>query len=400
MVQSLAARGGRAALDARTIGNDGTPLPLAADRNQTAAVQPQPDCEPEQPAETRTLGQLQIAGAQERQDLPAIKRRLAQGADPNDTAEHKVYKVHKGYSGVDLSWGAPLFLAAQQGHVEVVDALVDAGADLGWKLDGNPSLGMTALHAAARHGHAGSVRSLAVRGGRAVVDARGNDSRTPLHRAAMKGHPTAAQVLLEAAADTSLIDGAYDTALDVAVEEQSMKHYQSDEHYAANLNGKHEVAACIRQASDEARRLCGARQRLALAKSTLASAEAAAGLRELPYDLLPLIGESVVALGPPVVRVVFRAAADTHHMYSFTPYFTWVKCYTGGCGGSSSRRREEVCLPEEKLMQHSSFLMQTQFSRTRAEQHRLRPALSLSAAAKPFEFAHAARFSPPRMLSG
>ena len=75
------------------------------------------------------------------------------------------------------------------------------------------------------------------------------------------------------------------------------------------LYHKPEVAACIQQASDEARRLCGARQRLALAKFTLASVEAPAELGELPYDLLRHVFE-MSALGLPAVRVVFRAAAD------------------------------------------------------------------------------------------
>ena len=225
-------------------------------------------------AETRSLGDI---ADQLRQDLPGIKRRLAQGADPNDTAEYK--------DGV-----APLYRAAARGHVEMVDALADAGADLGWK---HLHYGNTALHDAARNGHASVVRSLAARGGRAAVDARDNYKQTPLHWAARNGRPATAQVLLEAGADAALKNSIGVTALDLAVS-----------------RGKPEVAACIRQA-DEARRLCGAQQRLALAASMLASVEAAtAGLGELPYDLLRGVCETVSALGPPVVRVVFRAADE------------------------------------------------------------------------------------------
>ena len=95
--------------------------------------------------DARTLGE--IVG-QEEQDLPAIKRRLDQGASPNDAAEFR--------NGV-----APLYLAILRDHVEVVDALADAGAKLGWK---DPDHGSTALHAAAIWGQAGAVRSLAARG--------------------------------------------------------------------------------------------------------------------------------------------------------------------------------------------------------------------------------------------
>ena len=239
----------------------------------------QEDVPPEQPEpeETRTLGQI---AAQDEQDLPAIKRRLAQGAGPNDAAEY-------------THGQSPLWKAATRGHVVVVDALADAGADIGWE---NPGIGMTALHVAAQDGHAVVVRSLAARGGRAAVDARDSDKSTPLHLAARWGNIAAVQALLEAGADTSLKDRDGMTVLESAVRSLYSKRDR-------------EVAACIREA-DEALRLCGPRQRLAFARSLLASTEAAAGLGELPHDVLSLIGESVVALGPPTMRVVFRADAE------------------------------------------------------------------------------------------
>ena len=207
------------------------------------------------------------------------------------------------------------------GHVQVVEALADAGANIGWK---HPRLGATTLHGAAECGRVGVVWSLVARGGQAAVDARDNDNQTPLHWAAAYGHTAAAQALLEAGADASLADctdlcrsqaqalqqsatfawmsladctdavsrmyGRGKTALDLAVSE-----------------GSHEVAACIRLASDAARRLCGARQRLAFATALLATATGVmAGLDELPFDMLPLVGEALAALGPPAVRVTFR----------------------------------------------------------------------------------------------
>ena len=154
--------------------------------------EPEPEPETEEPEleETRTLGDIAV---REEQDLPGIERRLAQGADLNDAAEYQDGWIGS-YRGV-----APLWLAARNGHVEMVDALVDAladaGADLGWKT----SIGQTALHRAASNGHAGAVRSLATRGGRAAVDARDNGKQTPL-----EGHRAAAQELLETGADASL----------------------------------------------------------------------------------------------------------------------------------------------------------------------------------------------------
>ena len=104
-------------------------------------------------------------------------------------------------------------------------------------------------------------------------------------------------MLLEAGADAALKNSIGVTALDLAVS-----------------RGKHEVAACIRQA-DEARRLCGAQQRLALAASMLASVEVATvGLGELPYDLLRGVCELMAALGPPTMRIALRADAEDGDM--------------------------------------------------------------------------------------
>ena len=134
------------------------------------------------------------------------------------------------------------------------------------------------------------------------MGARNYGNGAPLHRAAQFERPSAARALLEAGADASLTNSSHQTALDVAVK-----------------YGQHEVAACIRRAGDEARRLCGARQRLAFATAMLPSASmtsgsagsATSGLGELPYEVLPPVGEAAAALGAADVRVAFRAADHT-----------------------------------------------------------------------------------------
>ena len=242
----------------------------------------------------RSLGE--IAGQAE-PDLAAIQQRLKQGADPNDRLEF--WDQGRAASGAGMRW-APLYWAAIMGHAQVVDALVNAGAELGWK----DCRGLTALHRAAEgfqgDTNVGAVRVLAARGGKAAVNEGINFlDMTPLHVAAYHGRSTAVvQALLEAGADASLTDGDGNTALEGAVS-----------------LGRTEVAACIRQA-DEARqlcRLCGARQRLAFATSMLPSAEATstAGLGEVAHDLMSSVGEALLllllrgrlpaggALGPP-----------------------------------------------------------------------------------------------------
>ena len=192
------------------------------------------DVQAETELETRTLGE--IVDPKE-QDLPAIKQRLAQGKHPNDAAE---------YGGYPRT--APLFWAATQGHVEVVDALADAGADLGWK---RPGTDKTAMHAAASKGQAGAVRSLAARGDKPAVDARDFNNCTPLHWAAANSGTTAAQALLEAGADASLKTNTSKTALDLTLEERRKHPHKSDVEYAAILKGKPEVAELLQGRSTE-----------------------------------------------------------------------------------------------------------------------------------------------------
>jgi ankyrin repeat protein len=261
---------------------------------------------------TRNLGEI-VLRYQEEQGLLAVQRQLREGADPNDPAEFSTC-IH--FAGV-----APLYCAASFGYVQVVEALADAGADLGWT---HPDDGTTALHAAAYYGNAVMVRSLAARGGQAAVDARNNANETPLHQAACVGggrppagggrlqpfigHPAAAQALLEAGADTSPKNTNGETALDVAVRNGKACHS------SLLRSSLHEIAACIQHAVEQARqRLCGARQRLALATAMLPSAAATAGLAGLPFDMLLPVGEALAALGSPRrVGVVQPACTGMH----------------------------------------------------------------------------------------
>lgn len=93
--------------------------------------------------------------------------------------------------------------AAMLGNSGSVNALVEAGADVGAT---NPDNGCTALHWAARKGHCEAMVALLRHG--ADVDVEDNDGRTPLHRAcSVDGtHTTEAAELL-------LIWGADDAAI-------------------------------------------------------------------------------------------------------------------------------------------------------------------------------------------
>ena len=75
-------------------------------------------------------------------------------------------------------------LAARQGHLEVVRALLDAGAAVELQLQNNN--GGTALVAAAQTGKDAVVELLHQRG--AALDTQGSDNETALHLAVNKKH--------------------------------------------------------------------------------------------------------------------------------------------------------------------------------------------------------------------
>jgi len=78
------------------------------------------------------------------------------------------------------NYGPPILDAANRGHLEIVKALVSAGAAVndGWA-------GYTAIHAAAANGHLKVVRFLTQVSAANGLD---RDGSTPLHYARMAGH--------------------------------------------------------------------------------------------------------------------------------------------------------------------------------------------------------------------
>ncbi|KAL4657022.1 ankyrin repeat domain-containing protein 50-like [Arapaima gigas] len=100
--------------------------------------------------------------------------------------------------------------AAWGGHVEMVCMLLDAGAEV----DGCDSEGRTALRAAAWGGHEDILLTLLSKG--AQVDQPDREGRTPLIAAAYMGHRDAMEILLDAGAEVDRPDGDGRTALSVA----------------------------------------------------------------------------------------------------------------------------------------------------------------------------------------
>lgn len=99
------------------------------------------------------------------------------------------------------SWG---------GHKEAVKVLLEAGAEV----DGCDPDGRTALRAAAWGGHEEILLTLLDHG--AKVDSMDHEGRTPLIASAYMGHKEAVEILLDAGAEVDLADGDGRTALSVA----------------------------------------------------------------------------------------------------------------------------------------------------------------------------------------
>ena len=143
----------------------------------------------------------------------------------------------------DHQGNTPLHLAVNHGHLKVVQALVNAGANK----DTPNKLGCTPLHLAVNHGHLKVVQALVNAGAkkdattmldetplhlaaekghlevvRALVNAGANKDattilgKTPLHLAAENGHLKVVQALITAGANIATQDHAQQTALDIA----------------------------------------------------------------------------------------------------------------------------------------------------------------------------------------
>ncbi len=105
----------------------------------------------------------------------------------------------------------PLHLAAECGHREIVELLLDRGADINARANYN----RTALHLAAERGHREIVELLLDRG--ADINIRTNYNRTALHIAALWGNREIAELLLDRGADIKIRDDDNLTALNLAI---------------------------------------------------------------------------------------------------------------------------------------------------------------------------------------
>ena len=110
----------------------------------------------------------------------------------------------------DWLGASPLHYAAQYGHVETVQCLLNAGI----AKDARTKIERTALHVAAQEGHIDTVNALVSFG--ADVDAKDMLRMTPLHWAVQRGHRAVMELLLENGADVSIVNKFDKSPIDVA----------------------------------------------------------------------------------------------------------------------------------------------------------------------------------------
>ena len=123
--------------------------------------------------------------------------------------------ISSGMADVNFGWGScgmtPLIFASRYNHKDVVQILLDNGADPDKAVEN----GWTPLHLAADRGHRDVVEVL-LNGG-VEPNQTNNERVTPLHVAAGKGHKSVVQLLLARGADVNAtVRGK--TSLDLAAQ--------------------------------------------------------------------------------------------------------------------------------------------------------------------------------------
>jgi ankyrin repeat protein len=145
---------------------------------------------------TRNASNTNFTHAVRKQDLASVKRLLESDRSLVDT-------MHPHH-------GSPLYIAAENGYLDIAHALIDADADVNKTLDG----GYTPLYVAARKGYPEIVKLLLERGADVNKNTHGI---TPLYIAVSKDRVDIVRILVEqGGADVNSTDSSGMSVLDIA----------------------------------------------------------------------------------------------------------------------------------------------------------------------------------------
>eukprot|EP00933_Yihiella_yeosuensis_P023155 TRINITY_DN1807_c2_g1_i1.p1 TRINITY_DN1807_c2_g1~~TRINITY_DN1807_c2_g1_i1.p1 ORF type:complete len:218 (-),score=54.84 TRINITY_DN1807_c2_g1_i1:182-835(-) len=131
--------------------------------------------------------------------------------DGHERLAEKLIEMRVSTNSADQCGATPLMIAAFNGRIRIIEALLlERSTDV---RQVNTYL-TTALHYAAQRGHANCIQSLVEAG--AEVDALDRHSDTPLSWAARAGHLDAVKKLLELKADPLLDNNASEDSIEMA----------------------------------------------------------------------------------------------------------------------------------------------------------------------------------------
>lgn len=143
---------------------------------------------------------IALIEAAKRGDREAAEDSLRRGADANAVIEN---------------W-TPLFWAAQEGHTEIVDVLLDAGANVNFADPGD----FTPLKQAIGESHTDTAEHLLLRGADISHRCQSDDGCTVLHTAAAYGRLHCIRLLLRYGADPHARNDDGQTPYDTAIDRQ------------------------------------------------------------------------------------------------------------------------------------------------------------------------------------
>ncbi|KAM4694612.1 ankyrin repeat domain-containing protein 6-like [Discoglossus pictus] len=145
------------------------------------------------------------------QDVVAVLSERLLVAAYKGQVDNVVQLINKGAKVAVTKHGrTPLHLAANKGHLSVIQILLKAGCDLDIQDDGN----QTALHRAAVVGHSDIIAALIQEG--CALDRQDKDGNTALHEAAWHGFSQSVKLLVKAGANVLARNKAGNTPLHLA----------------------------------------------------------------------------------------------------------------------------------------------------------------------------------------
>jgi glycerophosphodiester phosphodiesterase len=210
---------------------------------------------------------------------------LLQGEDWNGVSDHKA-EMRRAIS----KSSAVLAIATKANSKPIVEMLVEAGVDINWQ----DKDGETALHVAARFGHDECAKVILKGTTEQKADlelAENSFAWTPLHIAAVDGHPSVAQLLVEAGADVDKLDSSGWTAKEHAALRGHipiailLAEHGRDEHDTGESSSDEEKAA----AEPAAREVASLGDRRSLGSSRPAQPVKSFGHRYLKDESLVLV---------------------------------------------------------------------------------------------------------------